>query len=213
MKGSIMAQRIPFTKHEAVILLDGYLKTKLSNVPKRVAVRDVSAALHKMAVNNGLVIDQIYRNVSGISFQMSSMESAFVGQTVEKPATRLFCEIVALYRNDRNQFEKLLSEAQEMIGESSSVKELNGNNRVKQQFIDWMADKLPPSELSDLLSCYPEIERYCRGCAILSKPLFETTDYGRLRKVELAVTKHRLFELKYRKRKKLMISAIQYYKH
>lgn len=211
MKGSIMAQRIPFTNHEAAVLLDGYLKTKLSDVPKRVAVRDVSAALRKMAVNNGLVIDQVYRNVSGISFQMSSMESAFAGQTVEKPATRLFCEIVFLYRNDRNQFEKLLSEAQEMIGESSSVKELNGNNQVKQQFIDWMADKVPPSKLSDLLSCYPEIERYCRGCAILSKSLFETTDYGRLRKVESAVTKHRLFELKYRKRKKLMISAIQYY--
>ena len=48
------------------------------------------------------------RNVNGISFQMASMESAYRGETIMKPATRLFKEIVDLYRNNRNEYEILL---------------------------------------------------------------------------------------------------------
>ena len=79
------------------------------------AIKECSSALRKMAINNGLSIDNSYRNEAGIGFQMASMESAFVGTTIVKPATQLFKETVRLYKEQPRQYETLLSEAKSMI--------------------------------------------------------------------------------------------------
>ena len=53
------------------------------------SVKKCSQLLRAMAVNSGIEIDDIYRNVNGISFQMASMESAYQGKIVStKRATR-----------------------------------------------------------------------------------------------------------------------------
>ena len=82
--------------YEAVILLDGYLEVLQTNQPKAQIVRRVSADLRRMAVNRGIEIDDIYRNENGISYQIQSMDSAYRGEKVYVPATRLFAETVSL---------------------------------------------------------------------------------------------------------------------
>lgn len=94
-----MPRQVPFTEYEAALLLDAYLKTLSGEKERMESVRDCSLQLRQMALNAGSEIDDIYRNVNGISFQMASMESAYQGHTIMKPATRLFTEIVFLYRN------------------------------------------------------------------------------------------------------------------
>jgi len=56
--------------HEAVILLDGYLEVLRANQPKARIVKRISADLRRMAVNRGIVINDIYRNENGISYQI-----------------------------------------------------------------------------------------------------------------------------------------------
>ena len=90
-----------FSKYEAVLLLDAYLDFITTGQPRSQAVKRVSNDLRQMAVNNGMLIDDTYRNANGISFQMASMESAYVGRTILKPATKLFTETVAMLRNNR----------------------------------------------------------------------------------------------------------------
>lgn len=53
-----------------------------------------------MAASQGIAIDEIYRNTAGITFQMASMESAYRGYTILKPATKLFEHTVDMYRNN-----------------------------------------------------------------------------------------------------------------
>ncbi len=106
---------VPFTRHEAVLLLDGLLESISLGTPRLRVVKRVSNDLRKMAMNRGETIDEVYRNVNGISFQMSSMESAYIGRTIRKPATRLFVEIVSLYRENRVEYDKLLKEARSMV--------------------------------------------------------------------------------------------------
>ena len=67
--------------------------------------------LRAMAINLGIEIDDTYRNVNGISFQMSSMESAYQGCTGLKPASRLFTETVLLFQSDNSAYQELLKEA------------------------------------------------------------------------------------------------------
>ena len=63
--------------YEAVVLLDAYLETQKKERPKSHVIKDVSVALRQMATNQGLVIDVVFRNENGISYQLQSMESAY----------------------------------------------------------------------------------------------------------------------------------------
>ena len=61
-----MASRIAFSMYEAVLLLDAYLSV-INGVQLRTqAIKKVSDDLRKMAINNGLMIDETYRSVNGI---------------------------------------------------------------------------------------------------------------------------------------------------
>lgn len=110
-----MAKLIHFSQHEAVLLLDAYLNSIATGKPRLQAVKKVSADLRRSAINNGIEIDDVYRNVNGIHFQMASMESAYLGRTVQKPATKLFTQTVALFRENRDEYDKILKEARSMV--------------------------------------------------------------------------------------------------
>ena len=100
-----MARQVAFTKYEAALLLDAYLKVLSGELSRMDSVKECSRMLRLMAVNSGIEIDDIYRNVNGISFQMASMESAYQGRTIMKPATRLFTEMANLYMTDKKEYQ------------------------------------------------------------------------------------------------------------
>ena len=89
-----------WNKYEAVILFDNYLKYLNGNITRKEAIEITSIELRNMAMCQGIEVDEIYRNVNGITFQMHSMESAYRGYTIMKPASKLFREIVNIYENE-----------------------------------------------------------------------------------------------------------------
>lgn len=162
--------------HEAVILLEGLLDVQLNNSPRTEVINHVSHDLRTMAINQGNNIDDVFRNRSGITFQMKSMESAYLGYTVMKPASKLFAETVALYRNSPSEYERIRKEARAMI---------DGNNEKK--FMDYLASQVSPSQFVELSSYYPEIEAFCLKLNVLKKPLFETTEFENIKRVQKAI--------------------------
>lgn len=110
-----MTRQVAFTKHEAALLLNAYLKVLSGELSRMDSVKECSRMLRAMAVNSGVEIDEIYRNVNGISFQMGSMESAYQGRTIMKPATRQFTETVNLFITGKEEYNKLLKEAKDIL--------------------------------------------------------------------------------------------------
>ena len=78
----VKVRNVAFTRHEAVLLLDAYLKVLYGELTRTDSVKDCSRMLRLIAINSGVEIDDTYRNVSGISFQMASMESAYQERTI-----------------------------------------------------------------------------------------------------------------------------------
>lgn len=140
-----MPRQVPFTEYEAALLLDAYLKTLSGEKERMESVRDCSLQLRQMALNAGSEIDDIYRNVNGISFQMASMESAYQGHTIMKPATRLFTEIVLLYRNDVARYQQLLKEAKGMASAKIDMDQSDAATTVSFRHINSMAFSKPVS--------------------------------------------------------------------
>lgn len=187
---------------EATILLEAFIATKDGLVSRTDAVKKVSSDLRKMALHQGMEIDQTFRNENGISFQMHSMESAFWGRTMLKPATKLFAEAVKIYKEDQREYQKLLKEAKAMI---------ENNKVIIDDFMQYLSEKVSPSQLSELYPCFSEIESFCLKIKVLHKPLFETTDFETIKKVQRTIEQNKIFRITHRRQFNKILAACRYY--
>ena len=187
---------------EAIVLLEAFITTKDGLLSRTEAISKVSLGLREMALNQGTNIDQTFRNESGISFQMHSMESAFYGRTIFKPATKLFTEAARIYHEDQNEYQKLLKEARIMI---------EGKKTITDDFMQHLAKKVSPSQLSELFDCYSEIEAFCLKTKVLQKPLFETTDFEIIKKVQRTIEQNKIFRITHKRQYNRILAACRHY--
>lgn len=191
-----------WNKFEAIILLDGLLEILNDGASRIDIIRRVSRDLREMARQQGENIDEIFRNENGISFQLQSMESAFKGYTILKPATKLFKDVVGIYRQNRPEYYRLLGEARAMINDTHSC---------EADFMTWLSLKVTSAQLSELYWCYPEIESSCLSVKILKKPLFETTDYDTISTVQKYIEQNKYFHATHRRQFSKLITAGRHY--
>lgn len=198
-----MAIRVPWDEYETVILLDAFLSVQRGEIPRKEAIEKVSKMLRKKAILSGIEIDDIYRNINGIQMQMGSIQYIYTGGRLGLPhKTKLFENIVQLYKTDKNGYTKLLKEAKSMIDESKSG---------ESHFFVWLSSKVAESQLSVLYLAYSIVDDFCTKVKILSSPLLETTDDEVLSKVMKTINRHKVFRIKYKKLLNKVDIAMKYY--
>ena len=176
--------------YEAVVLLDGYLEMRQSQQPRKQIIGRVSSDLRRMAVNRGLEIDEIFRNENGISYQIQSMDSAYKGEKVYVPATKLFETAVEVYRTDPKRYFEILEEAKNMIA---------GKQNNKAAFLSWAASALPAQRYKWIEENLTRLERFAFSAGLISESLFDISDVMTLERVLKATEKNRIFQLKNKK--------------
>lgn len=198
-----MALRIPWDKQETAILIDAYLKVKTKELSQQEAIKEVSTLLRCRAVRSGIEIDEIFRNENGISMQMKII----AGLIDEKPsglhsATKLFREMVDLYKNRRLEFDKILIQAK---GECAM------QVRTQDEFFAWLSMRVSSDQLSELYIACRDIETFCISRHILSVPLFETADFKIVQSVKNAIETNKMFQFKHFRQIGKMKKVMEYY--
>ena len=197
-----MALRIPWDIEEAVLMLDMLLKSLDGKLTRKEAIRQVSEKLRRRAVNRGIEIDDIFRNENGITFQMSALEVAYTGRKTKlKQPTKLFVETVNLYRNNRELYEEILKEAENVVEPTS----------VQDEFCSYLSMQMPTFQLSDAYLMLSDIESFCLKRKILQNKLFETTDLETIKRVVQTVDSNRVFRFTYKQNLKKMSTVIHAY--
>ena len=197
-----MALRIPWDIEEAVLMLDMLLKSLDGKLTRKEAIRQVSEKLRRRAVNRGITIDDIFRNENGITFQMSALEVAYTGRKTKlKQPTKLFVETVNLYRNNRELYEEILKEAENVVEPTS----------VQDEFCSYLSMQMPTFQLSDAYLMLSDIESFCLERKILQNKLFETTDLDTIKRVVQTVDSNRVFRFTYKQNLKKMSTVIHAY--
>lgn len=176
--------------YEAVILLDGYLEALRANQPKARIVKRVSMDLRRMAVNRGIEINNIYRNEKGVSYQIQSMDSAYKGEKVYVPATKLFEKTIELYRTDTKGYLEILEEAKSMVATKQ-------NNKVA--FFAWAASVLPAKRCKWIEKNILKMEQLAVASKLIFGSIFDVTDLATLEAIYRAVEKNKIFQIKNRK--------------
>ena len=199
-----MSMQPQWNLYEAAILLQAYIETLQGTMTLQEAVHNVSTQLRQMGVNNGIEVDDVFRNINGISFQIKSMESAYKGFTVMKPASRLFSEIVCIYRNNPDRYKEVLKEAQKMVEpkateivaveitktEMSSVENSYELASQRDALLDWMAQNgMAEASIRSYMSAIKKCGEYANDHELLDTNIFslvQPTDVQALRNKLLA---------------------------
>ena len=189
--------------YEAAILLDGYLEVKEKSIPRLRIIKRISNELRHMATNADVKIDDIYRNENGISYQMQSMDSAYVGHKVYVPATKLFTAIVDMYRTDKQRFEKILKEANSMISPKKSNKEA---------FLMWFASNNSSGNVKWMEDNLKRVENFGNKAGIISGDLYDVFDVAVVDTLFRGITKSKVFQIVNKKLFKYIVQNLQSYR-
>ena len=199
-----MAQRVPWDMSEAVIMLNALIAAREGRMSRKDAIVAVSSELRSRAKRNGIKVDDIFRNVNGITLQMSTMEYILTdGEKGMKKSSmpKLFQEAVAMYRSERATYEKTLREA----------RNVPDTQPIQDQYFAWLETQVSSAQLLELNMIYIDIEDFCLKRSVIKKKLFSLTNLADIRKVMNTVDFNKVFRFTYKKKLSKMSSAMRFY--
>ena len=101
-------KNLKWNKYEAALLIDSYKRVAKGYVSKK----EVAIKLSERLRSTGLMVNETFRNVNGITLQLGAIEFLMTdGAHGISHVSNLFREIVKLYQEDYNAFARLLEEA------------------------------------------------------------------------------------------------------
>lgn len=121
-------------KYEVALLIEAFLAIE-NGADKISILQELSLQLRKMAKIDGFDIDDKFRNLNGMQWQLGFIKLAFNGSSWEnRKPPKLFIEGVATYKENREEYLRILGEAKEKIRQGA--KEMTADEN-KQSFIKW----------------------------------------------------------------------------
>lgn len=198
-----MALRIPWDEQETALLIDAYLRVKNKELSQQEAIKEVSSLLRRRAILSGIEIDDVFRNINGITMQMKIIG----GLIDERPsglhsATKMFNDMVVLYKSNQTAFYKILNRAK---GECAM--QMN----VQEKFFAWLKERVSSAQLSEFYIVCKDIESFCINKRILTQPLFETTNTVVIQGVIDTIRSNRMFQFKHFRQLGKMRKVMDYY--
>lgn len=107
-------------EYEVALLIEAYQNIKQRRMNRKTALIMLSQNLRQMAIKKDPVIDNIFRNLNGMYWQLWHIEKLLVGKEEDPRAAHIFVEVVTLYKDNPQAFQIVLDEAHRRVaGEKS----------------------------------------------------------------------------------------------
>ena len=178
-------------KYEVALLIEAYQNIKQGRVDKNTALVALSQNLRQIAKNEGLEIDDTFRNMNGMQWQLGFIERAFIGEDYEsRTPPKIFMEMVAVYNKNQQEFQEILEEAHQKI---TGGIEVNDDVR-KEQFKKWLADNSNISPIS-VVDNINYVSAYANKRNIAKKSFWSLTDYKEFNIIRVKLSGNKLFKL------------------
>lgn len=184
-----MAQK-NWDKYEVALLIEAYQNIKQGRVDKNSALVALSQNLRKMAQNEGLEIDDTFRNLNGMQWQLGFIEMAFIGDNYEsRTPPHIFVEMVALYNQNQQEYYDILVEAHRQV---AGKKEVN-NEEQKELFSKWLAQHINISPES-VIANITDVSAYANKHGG-KKDFWSYRNYKEFNVVRVKISGNKLFKL------------------
>ena len=198
-----MSFRVPFDQWETALLINACCQIDNGALSQREAIRETSKLLRKRAVEQGIAIDDVYRNESGISRQLYNVQRLMHHKPDAKiHNSKIFIETVALYYNDRAAFDRILLEAK---GETTAMK------TNQELFAEWLSQNVFPSRLSDLYLALNQIEKYVQKHGFIADSIYDLDDAETIGRMISKLKSDRIFCLFHKSQMRDIMQVLQLY--
>jgi len=181
-----MKRQPTWDKYEVALLIDSYIKIENGIGSKLDTLQDLSNKLRKKAINEGLQIDETFRNLNGMQWQMGFIDRAFnkTGYGSHLPS-KLFQEMAELYQTNRTFFNNVLMEANDKIIDQISAldsitidkrleyEEEDEMNKCKEDYAKWLKNKKIKYSITAIIAIQDECSEYAITHKLSQKSLWE----------------------------------------
>ena len=104
-------KRINWDLEEAVALYDLYFKSGQTLSIDKDKLKQLSEILNKRAKLKGWIVDDKFRNVTGLSMQVATIHYIVTGgKEGLKNSSKIFREVYDLYKEDLEKFDRIVKE-------------------------------------------------------------------------------------------------------
>lgn len=167
----------PWDRYEAALLLSYCLKIEAGDIPRKEAVDIVSNTLRKRAVVQGIEIDETFRNTNGISMQMSAIRNCYLGKDHGLAGSKLFQEMVDLYKRNHDVLEQILQEKSDEV-----------NSSIWQEFLLWLKETTPDKE-KGIVASLAMVSMFALKNRQTHMPLSEISDIAEIERLQSIMRK------------------------
>lgn len=182
---------MPWNKYETAILISACAEYNQKRISKKDAIKMVSDELRQRAIDEGMIIDDVFRNKNGISMQFEIINGLISGTKCGlHNASKLFIEMADMYLNNRVNFMMILKEAKDM--------DILYAKRMQELFSKWLSKQLSPAQISEIYMTYYNMDEYLQRENLLTMPLLETYDIDKIKKIQEMIDKNRRFKYTHR---------------
>lgn len=205
-----MAIRIVWDEYETALLIDTFWQIEKTPNRKQELIKGLSDALRQKAINSGVTIDEKFRNVNGISMQLSPIAHAFFPERPSLTSSVMFNRMVELYKTDREAFNKTLAIAKSMVvGESVMAEKPD----VPPSFSDWLAGvNYKKFSSQQLISALEDASKYAVERKLSKVPYSCITDPAQFSSVMSKVQAMRFFRITHPRTSRFLDSAATLYR-
>ena len=190
--------------YEAALLLEAVYNVESGKETKRDAIRRVSSTLREIAKEKGLQIDDTFRNVNGITFQFQSMEYSALGRTsaTHKTGSKVFDEVVALYRNNKSEYERILHAVHSMteknggLPNQSDLSKKADQHGEKEDFESWLLSEGKKQDNAKwIIDSFNRVSEYALDKRLIRTALLDITDIKEYNKAINSIQSNKFFRL------------------
>lgn len=218
-----MSIRIPWDNYEIALMFEIYQHMAMG-MSLGSAAEKLSGILRQKAINQGIEIDDIFRNTNGMVFYLKRTEYLFTkGKSGLDGAQKNVVEMFELYHHNHTKYEEILVEARKLAGITApfdspvksaatrkGVKEVNEWSKlIQDRFAKWISARITSAQLSVQFPAYKMIDEFCLSRGILRKSVFEIIDVTALNKALSSLQGNKVFKRKYRSQ--IALSALRNY--
>ena len=205
-----MALRIKWDQYETALLIDTFWKIEEHPELRRDLIEKLSNDLRKKAINQGIVIDDTFRNVNGITMQLTPIAHAFFPERPSLSSSAMFESIVKLYKDDRPAYEQVLQDAKKLAGYVEEDKVVNTDRQTR--FTEWLADNgKTDSEISELISALDSASKVAKSRRLIPDSFWNVQTEIEFSIASAKLMKMKYFQLVYRALAKRLIPVIPLY--
>lgn len=108
--------KVNWDEFETALLIEAFWKIENNKSCRKEVLTKLSSDLRKRAINKGMKIDDTFRNLNGMFLQLSNISASFFSERSSMHKTAMFDNVVNIYKNNIDEFNKILAEAHRQIG-------------------------------------------------------------------------------------------------